>query len=169
MRRFDDEALEVMMPFDATLLPLDAVTVGAAATDWREAVAHAGAGLVRTGVTTSTYTEEMIAAVEELGPYMVIAPGFALAHSRPSPAVLRPGLSWVQLARPVEFGHETNDPVDLVAGLAALDHDSHLEVMTALARVLASGDTLEKLRSTTERAAVHRILTGPEPATTEEN
>ncbi len=157
------------MLFDDALLPLDAVLVGAVATDWREAVAHAGAGLVSSGATTAEYTGEMITAVEELGPYIVIAPGFALAHARPSPAVRRPGLSWVQLARPVEFGHETNDPVDLVAGLAAVDHESPLGVMAALAGVLASGDTLETLRKTTERTAVHRILTGSEPTTPEEN
>ncbi|HLR93063.1 MAG TPA: PTS sugar transporter subunit IIA [Jiangellaceae bacterium] len=157
------------MLFDSALLPLEAVMVEAEAADWREAVAHAGAGLVRSGATTAAYTDEMVATVEELGPYIVIAPGFALAHSRPSPAVLRPGLSWVQLARPVAFGHASNDPVDLVAGLAALDHDSHLGVMTALARVLASGDTLDTLRRTSDRTAVHRILTGSEPATTKEN
>src|SRR5690625_1947497 len=113
------------MLFDSALLPLEAVMVEAEAADWREAVAHAGAGLVRSGATTAAYTDEMVATVEELGPYIVIAPGFALAHSRPSPAVLRPGLSWVQPARPVAVWHASNDPLDVVARLTTLVNAKH--------------------------------------------
>lgn len=45
----------------------------------------AGDLLVSTDVSTDTYTEEMLRNVEENGPYIVIAPGFAFAHARPSP------------------------------------------------------------------------------------
>ncbi|WP_423921500.1 PTS sugar transporter subunit IIA [Frigoribacterium sp. 2-23] len=125
----------------------ESITTGAHASDWREAIRLAGAGLVASGATTDAYTDEMIAAVDELGPYIVIAPGLALAHSRPSPAVTATGLSWVSLASPVEFGHKTNDPVDLVIGLAALDHEGHIEVMSALAGVLADDEGLARLRA----------------------
>jgi PTS system ascorbate-specific IIA component len=128
-------------------LSVEAVTTAAHVADWREAIRLAGAGLVASGATTDAYTDEMIAAVDELGPYIVIAPGLALAHSRPSPAVTRTGLSWVGLAEPVAFGHKTNDPVDLVIGLAALDHDGHIEVMSALAGVLADDEGLARLRA----------------------
>ncbi|NIJ05648.1 PTS sugar transporter subunit IIA [Frigoribacterium faeni] len=130
-------------------LSVEAVTTAARPADWREAVRLAGDGLVASGATTDAYTDEMIAAVDELGPYIVIAPGLALAHSRPSPAVSRTGLSWVGLAEPVAFGHKTNDPVDLVIGLAALDHDGHIEVMSALAGVLADDEGLARLRAAT--------------------
>jgi PTS system ascorbate-specific IIA component len=135
-------------------LSIEAVTTGARASDWREAIRLAGAGLVASGATTPAYTDEMVAAVDELGPYIVVAPGLALAHSRPSPAVSRTGLSWVGLAEPVEFGHKTNDPVDLVIGLAALDHDGHIEVMSALAGILSDEDGLARLRAAGSPAEV---------------
>ncbi|MEH6781443.1 MAG: PTS sugar transporter subunit IIA [Rhodoglobus sp.] len=125
----------------------DAIVLHAEAHDWREAVRLAGAALTATGSTTDEYTNEMIRAVEELGPYIVIAPSIALAHSRPSPAVLRTGISWVTLSSPVEFGHPNNDPVRLVVGLAAVDHDSHLATMSNLAGVL-SGDIERFLEAT---------------------
>ena len=100
----------------------------------------------------------MIAAVEKHGPYIVIAPGFALAHSRPSPAVLRTGLSWVSLSEPVDFGSGTNDPVRLVVGLAALDHDSHIETMAALAGILSDEAMLSELIAAETAAEVHAIL-----------
>ncbi|MCF3119520.1 PTS sugar transporter subunit IIA [Streptomyces arenae] len=142
------------------ILPVEAVRVDAPAADWREAVRRAGDLMVATGAATDTYTAEMIENVRENGPYIVIAPGLAFAHARPSPAVLRTGMSWVRLAEPVEFGHETNDPVDLVVGLAAKDASEHTAAMGALARLLADPDTARALREAPTPQAVHAILRG---------
>jgi len=43
----------------------------------------AGAFLVDTDAVFPSYVDAMVRAVEELGPYMVVAPGIALAHARP--------------------------------------------------------------------------------------
>lgn len=139
-------------------LPDEAILLGAHADDWRGAVRLAGDALVAAGITTPVYSDEMVAAVETLGPYIVIAPGFALAHARPSAAVLRTGISWVQLDEPVVFGHAKNDPVDLVAGLAAVDHDAHLGIMSTLARALADPAVMTLLRETGDAAGVRRAL-----------
>lgn len=137
----------------------------ATATDWRAAIALAGDALVAGGATTDAYTAEMIAAVEKLGPYIVIAPGLAIAHSRPSPAVLRAGLSWVSLKKPVAFGHSTNDPVSLIIGLAAPDHDGHIGIMSALATVLLDGDALAELKAAESPVQVRELLAAFAPAT----
>lgn len=124
-------------------LPDGSIVTQAKARDWREAVQIAGEALVAQGATTNAYTADMIKTVEDLGPYIVIAPGFALAHARPSSSVLKNGISWVSLAQPVDFGNKANDPVRLVVALAAQDHDSHIEMMSALADVLADQSQLE--------------------------
>jgi PTS system ascorbate-specific IIA component len=142
----------------ADQLPEGTILTKAEAGDWREAIRLAGRGLVAGGVTTERYTDEMIEAVEEHGPYIVVAPGFALAHSRPSPAVLRSGISWVSLAEPVEFGSAANDPVSLVVGLAAQDHDGHLAVMSSLAGVLADEDALRALLAADTPERVRELL-----------
>lgn len=115
---------------------MSAIRLEVRAADWREAVRACGEALVAAGITTPAYTVQMIATVEQLGPYLVIAPGIALAHARPSAAVLRPGLSWVTLAQPVRFGHKDNDPVTLVVGLAAPDDYSHIQALATLAGLL---------------------------------
>ncbi|MDJ0338025.1 PTS sugar transporter subunit IIA [Cryobacterium sp. PH31-O1] len=134
----------------------------ATVTDWQAAITLAGDALVAGGVTTDEYTNEMIAAVEKLGPYIVIAPGLAIAHSRPSPAVLRAGLSWVSLDEPVRFGHKKNDPVSLVIGLAAPDHEGHLEMMQALAGVLMNAELLAALQAADSPAQVLALMSNPE-------
>lgn len=148
------------MPTLSELILAEAVRLDVAAADWREAVRAAGDLLTATGTSTDAYTAEMISNVEENGPYIVIAPGFAFAHARPSPAVLRTGMSWVRLARPVEFGHESNDPVDLVVALAARDSAAHTDAMAALARLLADPETERKLRAAATPEEVHAVLAG---------
>lgn len=142
------------------LIPVEAVRLDTEAADWREAVTAAGDLMVATGACTDAYTAEMITNVEENGPYIVIAPGFAFAHARPSPAVLTTGMSWVRLAQPVEFGHDTNDPVGLVVGLAAKDSAEHSAAMAALARLLADPETAEALRTAPDAAALRSVLAG---------
>jgi len=125
---------------------------------WRETFEIAGLGLVESSRTTSAYTNEMIQAFEELGPYMVIAPGIALAHGRPSEAVLETGLSLVTLSTPVVFGSTANDPVSLVIGLAAVDHDSHIDLMAALSELLMSEDTVNLLLQARNESEVRSYL-----------
>ncbi|MEI8231042.1 MAG: PTS sugar transporter subunit IIA [Actinomycetes bacterium] len=132
------------------------ILVRAQASNWKQSLELAGSALERSNRTTNEYTKAMVSAFEELGPYMVIAPGIALAHARPSEAVLSTGLSLVTLSEPVPFGNTTNDPVSLVIGLSAVDHDSHIELMAALSEflmdvmkvnMLLQADNVEQVRT----------------------
>ncbi len=142
----------------STVLPDSAVVLGARPSDWREAVRVAGEALVRSGCTTEPYTRAMVQAVEDLGPYIVIAPGIAIAHARPSEAVVRSGLSWVRLAVPVNFGHTHNDPVHLVIGLAARNPQDHLKVMSAVAGALADKKQAAALAAASKGEQIRAIL-----------
>ncbi|MER6851248.1 PTS sugar transporter subunit IIA [Streptomyces flaveolus] len=140
------------------LLSVDGIRLDVEAEDWRSAVRASGRVLVDEGISTAEYTEAMVRNVEENGPYIVIAPGFALAHTRPFEAVLKTGMSWVRLASPVAFGHETNDPVHLVVALAAVDSKAHTAALAALAKVLADGDNVRALQQATSPGQVLRVL-----------
>lgn len=131
------------------LLPADAIAVHVPASGWRDAVRAAGRRLVASGATRPGYTEAMIAVVEDLGPYIVLAPGFALAHARPSDDVRRTGLSLVTLAQPVEFGHAANDPVRLVVGLAARDHAEHSDALATVAAMASDAEVMGALLAAT--------------------
>lgn len=144
------------------LLPHGAIRLGEVAGDWRAAVRLAGAALEASGSTTDGYTDQMIATVESLGPYIVIAPGIALAHARPSPAVRRPGLAIITLATPVEFGHRDNDPVRLVIGLAAPDDTGHVAALAALAEFLVDEDRRTALLQATDTATVRSLISAYE-------
>jgi PTS system ascorbate-specific IIA component len=135
------------------------LAVSVSAADREQAIRASGELLVSSGRVTSEYVEQMLAAVEEFGPYIVIAPGIALAHARPSEAVLETGLSLAVLAAPVEFGSH-NDPVRLVFGLAALDHESHLGVLAALAERLGDEEFVNNLINAVTIGQLSALLTG---------
>ncbi len=126
--------------------------------DWRAAIGAACAPLVEAGAVTARYADRCVEIVAESGPYIVIAPGIALAHARPEDGARRLALSAVTLARPVAFGHPSNDPVDLVFAFASPDREAHVGMLAALARRLTRGlaDRLRDASSDGEATACLR-------------
>ncbi|GAA1446770.1 PTS sugar transporter subunit IIA [Leifsonia poae] len=143
-------------------LPDSAITVGAHASDWREAVELAGAALARSGAVEAGYGARMIQVIDEFGAYIVIAPGLALAHARPGPDVLTDGLSVVTLAEPVVFGHPHNDPVAVVIGLAVATPDAHVTSVAELANIFNDPGAIPSLAAASDVAEVQRIMAASE-------
>lgn len=134
------------------------------AQDWRHAMQLAGDLLTKNGYTTEEYTHEMIHAVETLGPYIVVAPGIALAHSRPAPSVIKTGLSLTTLVEPVNFGSEENDPVEIVFGLCATDSNNHIQIISRLVEFLDNEENIKFLKRCTDSSdvwlAINRVEEG---------
>lgn len=141
-------------------LPDEAIGLDFEAADWEDAVREAGRLLVAAGAARPGYVDAMVETVRALGPYIVIAPGIAMPHARPEAGAVRPGLSFVRLRRPVAFGHETNDPVDLVFGLAATGSDAHVQMLAGLAEALGDAGRLARLRAARRPGEVRAILDG---------
>jgi PTS system ascorbate-specific IIA component len=139
-------------------LPESAIDIGAFAADWRGAVALSGAALARSGAAKPGYAAEMIRMIEDHGPYVVIAPGLALAHARPGPQVISNGLSIVTLTEPVWFGHAHNDPVRVVLGLAIAEPGAHLAAVSAVANIFNDSTAIEQLADATTAAEVLHIM-----------
>lgn len=135
-----------------------AIVLRADAADWRSAVRLVGAALVASGSTTAGYSDEMIRMIEEHGPYVVIAPGLALAHARPGADVLADGLAVVTLESPVKFGHPHNDPVKVVLGLALRGTQGHLESIADLANIFNDSTAIADLAAATTADEVRTIM-----------
>ena len=122
------------------------------------AIEIAGDLLVRSGRAKASYVASMLEAVERFGPYIVIAPGIALAHGKPSEDVIETGLSLLVLKQAIEFQHSQNDPVQLVFGLAATDHESHIETMAELAEVLSDQQWVNSLLTSSDSEQIRLLL-----------
>jgi PTS system ascorbate-specific IIA component len=119
--------------------PSAAARVHLEVTNWAAAVEAAAQLLVQAGAATPDYAAQCVQNLHEQGPYIVIAPGLALAHARPEDGALALALSVVTLAPPVAFGHPVNDPVAVVLAFASPDRNAHIGLLAALARRLADG------------------------------
>jgi len=122
------------------------------------AIEIAGDLLVQSGRAKASYVASMHEAVERFGPYIVIAPGIALAHGKPSEDVIETGLSLLVLKQAIEFQHLQNDPVQLVFGLAATDHESHIETMAELAEVLSDQERVNSLLTSSDSEQIRLVL-----------
>jgi PTS system ascorbate-specific IIA component len=140
------------------MLPADAVILGAEVADWRAAVRLAGTALSQASIAKPEYAGEMIRMIEEHGPYVVIAPGLALAHARPGPEVLADGIAIVTLSTPVNFGHPYNDPVSVVLALAVASGDAHIALVAELANIFNDSSAVEDLANATSVDEVRRIM-----------
>ncbi|WP_407319961.1 PTS sugar transporter subunit IIA [Isoptericola halotolerans] len=140
------------------LAPRERVRAKVDAPTWQASVDTAGELLIRGGQCTEAYVSAMKDAVRDIGPYIVVAPGVAMPHARPEAGVLEPGVSIITLAEPVEFGHTTNDPVDVVIAFAALDKQAHLQALQQIVTVIQDSQTLAELRAAQSDDAAHEIL-----------
>jgi len=139
-------------------LPDTGIVLAARARDWREAVETAGRALTASGAADAGYAVDMVRMIEQHGPYVVVAPGLALAHARPGPALRRDGLAIVTLADPVPFGHPYNDPVRVVLALAGASSARHLQLVAEIANIFNDSDAVERLAAATTPDEVRDIL-----------
>lgn len=126
--------------------------------DRSSAISLAGELLVLSGKADSSYVASMLEAIDKFGPYIVIAPGIALAHGKPSDAVIETGLSLLVLKEAIEFQHSQNDPVSLVFGLAATDHESHIATMAELAEFLSDQVRVNSLLTCSDSSQIRALL-----------
>ena len=125
-----------------------------------EAVKRSGELLVNKGLASANYIEGMIRNVEINGTYIVIAPGIAMPHARPEEGALAIGFSIVTLEEPVVFGHPKNDPVNIVIGLCAVDHQTHLKALAELVEILSHEQNVENFLKATNASEILAMVKG---------
>lgn len=100
------------------------IRLQAEAETWQDAVKIGVDLLVAADVVEPRYYQAILDAVEQHGPYFVLARA-AMPHGRPEEGVKKTGFALVTLKKPLEFNHEDNDPVDILITMAAVDANTH--------------------------------------------
>lgn len=110
-----------------------------------EVIRYGGRLLKEAGRVKQSYIDKMVEAFQTIGPYIVMAPGIAMPHARPSGDVLVPCISLIRLKTPVVFNHPCNDPVKLVFTLGGVEGDSHIELLQDLGKFLEKDNIRDQL------------------------
>jgi mannitol/fructose-specific phosphotransferase system IIA component (Ntr-type) len=146
------------------LLTPATIRLHVAASDPGQVIREAGQLLLISGAIEERYIEAMQQALQTYGPYMVIVPGVALLHARPSDGVKRPCISLLTLEPPVPFGNEDNDPVKMAIAFGAVDRQKHLQALTMLTQLLANEQALSAIQASTSVEEVMHIIAAASPA-----
>jgi len=130
--------------------------------DWEEAVRKVGNILFENGDVESSYIDGMIKYVKKYGPYIVLMPGFALAHARPEDGAKNVAMCMITLKTPVKFGHENYDPVYVVMGLSAPAKERHVEALADICNILKEEKILDVIKCAQAANDIMKIFNSDE-------
>ncbi|MGN7384784.1 BglG family transcription antiterminator [Paenibacillus sp. SAFN-117] len=128
------------------------------ATDWRSAIKMASQPLLNDGSIVRQYVQAMIDKVIEHGPYIVIAPGIAIAHAKPEDGVVRTSMALLSIRSGVPFSSLKKHRVRLLFVIASLDGESHLKALTQLTDMLKDEQNRILLGNTSDKDEIMRML-----------
>ncbi|MDY4697827.1 PTS sugar transporter subunit IIA [Selenomonas sp. WCA-380-WT-3B 3/] len=114
--------------------------------DWRDAIRAACAPLLADGTIEKEYPEIIIEKVEELGPYIVIAPNICIPHAERGRGVNGTAMCFMKTEKPVSFDPDDPDKdARIFVVLAATDDEVHLSNLMALSETLSDEDIVAKV------------------------
>ncbi|MET2948621.1 MULTISPECIES: PTS sugar transporter subunit IIA [Vibrio harveyi group] len=150
------------MGLKQSLIDNNSIKLQAKASNWREAIKIGTDMLIASGAIQPSYHDAIISSVEELGPYICIAPNLALPHARPENGVIRTAFALVTLEEPIYFEGE-DEPVDVLITLAGSSSDEHMEGLMEVTQVLDDEDSetgvdLDKLRRCCSKTDVFNVI-----------
>jgi len=117
------------------------------AENWEDAIRLSCELLLEEGVISPGYVDEVVGAVKELGPYIVLMPGFALPHAvKGSNNAHGTAIAFMKFEQPVVFKADNRDKDALVFfTLVARDSEEHLKNMRKLWKMLTNEELCAEL------------------------
>lgn len=120
--------------------------------------------LLASGAIEARYYDAIIHKINELGPYIILAPGLAMPHARPEEGVKRTAFALVTLKEPVYFEGES-EGVSVFITLAGSDNDEHMRGIVDITQLVEdsnpnseTGVDLEALLACQNEDDVYRLI-----------
>lgn len=123
--------------------------------NWEESIKIASKPLIEQRYIEEKYVENMIKSVNKLGFYIVLDEYVAMPHARPEEGVLKSGISFLKVNNSVKYG-ENN--IKLIFVLAAIDSNSHIEIIKNILEILQNEEKKEMLLEAKTKEKLIEIL-----------
>lgn len=140
------------------LLPAQAIQIGVECSDWKGAIEASEKYLLKNGAINENYIKAMIKNVMENGPYIVVAPGFALPHEALNAGASKVGMSLIRLKTPVPFGKKEMDPIEWVCCLSAINKETHLKAMFQLVNLFYNQSFRKQIKECKTGEEIYKII-----------
>lgn len=125
-------------------LTLNNILIKDSVEDWKEAVNESVRLLENSGTVPSDYKEKVIESVEELGPYIFIAPQIAMPHVQYF-GETEIGISLLKLNKAVFY--DLDHGAQLFFAFSAKDSESHMDLIQGLAIFLSDESNVNAILS----------------------
>lgn len=118
---------------------------------WQEAVIASYQGMLKKGIISEEYINEVLSSIEEFGPYVVISPLVAMPHSTTgSKNVFNTAFSFMKVNKPVVFDeNDRSKDAKVFFSFAAAEENEHLKNIVKLAELLINEKIVEELLEVT--------------------
>lgn len=123
-----------------SLIENNSVLLNQTASNWKAAIKLGTDLLEKSGAIEPRYYTNIVSKIEEMGPYIILAPGLAMPHARPEEGVIKTSFALVTLTEPVYFDGE-DEPVSVLITLAGSDSDKHMEGLMEITQSLDDEDS----------------------------
>ncbi|PJC87113.1 PTS ascorbate-specific transporter subunit IIA [Vibrio sp. HA2012] len=148
------------MGFKQSLIDNQSIKLNVKADNWRDAIKVSTDMLEASGAVEPSYYKAIVSSIEKLGPYICIAPDFAMPHARPEDGVNRTAFALVTLAEPLDIEGEQ---VKVMVTLAGSSSDEHMEGLMEVTQVLDDEDSetgvdVEKLLACNSNEDVFAVI-----------
>lgn len=140
------------------LLPAQAIQIGVECSDWKGAIEASAKYLLKNGAINENYIKAMIKNVMENGPYIVVAPGFALPHEALNAGASKVGMSLIRLKTLVPFGKKEMDPIEWVCCLSAINKETHLKAMFQLVNLFYNQSFRKQIKECKTGEEIYKII-----------
>ena len=142
------------------LLRRENVQIIERASDWKDAIRLSVSPLENGGYVSPAYKEGVIENVENLGPYICLAPHVALPHARPEQGAIRTQVAVTLFREEVDFdGFDRDDArANLFVTLAASDNNAHLDALMEISEILQDDAKMEQILQSPDPDALYALF-----------
>lgn len=124
---------------------------------WRKAIKLGTKCMEKLGVIEPSYHEKIIHNLKVYGPYMVVAPGVAIAHAGASDGVLMDGIGVTIIEDGIMFFDRYEKPVHVIFTLALKTKEAHL-IVEQLMKLALNEEKMQKIKMASSKRDIYHYV-----------
>lgn len=113
--------------------------------NWQDAIKASCEPLLKDKTIESSYVDDIIEKVNELGAYIVIAPNICIPHAQEGKGVNDTAICFMKTEKPVKFSDDIEQDARLFFVLASTDNDKHMQNLMELSEMLSDENITQQL------------------------
>lgn len=139
------------------MIPYSHIQVNCQAKDWKQAIEITAQPLVDYHEIEKEYIDYMIENVYTFGPYLIIAPHFALVHGSPGLYIHENALSIATFQNEI-YLYQAKESVRIMMCVACLSQMSYIRTLGAIANVLMEENMIDKILACQSRREAYALI-----------